>query len=66
MLGLRKEICEGHLGGGVHAVLGIIITKKSLEDCYEKKLGLHVLVFCPPQGGVPSAVKFLTPSELSG
>ena len=33
MLGLRKEICEGHLGGGVHAILGIIITKKSLEDC---------------------------------
>ena len=27
MLGLRKEICEGHLGGGVHAILGIIITK---------------------------------------
>ncbi|CAI9156404.1 unnamed protein product [Rangifer tarandus platyrhynchus] len=21
MLGLRKEICEGHLGGGVHSVL---------------------------------------------
>ena len=28
VLGLRKEICEGHLGGGVHAVLGKIITKQ--------------------------------------
>ena len=26
MLGLRKEICEGYLGGGVHAILGKIIT----------------------------------------
>ena len=25
-----------------------------------------MLVFCPLQGSVPSAVKFLTPSELSG
>ena len=28
MLGLKKEICKGHLGGGVHAVLGKIITKQ--------------------------------------
>ena len=25
-----------------------------------------MLVFCPPHGGVPSAIKFSTPSELSG
>ena len=31
-----------------------------------KKLGFLVLMFCPPQGGVPSAMKFLTPSELPG
>ena len=28
VLGLRKEICDGHLVGGVHVVLGKIITKK--------------------------------------
>ena len=49
MLGLRKEICECHLGGGIHAVLGKIITKQLPGDCYKKKLGLCVLVFCPPQ-----------------
>ena len=32
MLGLGKEICEGHLGGGVHAVLGKIITKQLPGD----------------------------------
>ena len=32
MLGLRKEICEGHLGGGVHTVLGKIITKQLPGD----------------------------------
>ena len=32
MLGLRKEICEGHFGGGVHAVLGKIITKQLPGD----------------------------------
>ena len=66
MLGLRKEICEGHLGGGVHTVLGKIITKQLPGDFGEKKLGFCVLVFCPLQGGVPSSMKFLTPSELSG
>ena len=66
MLELRKEICECHLEGGVHAVFGKIITKQFPGDCLEKRLGVCVLVFCPPQGGVPSAVKFLTPSELSG
>ena len=34
-LGLRKEICEGHLGGGVHAVLGKIITKQLPGDLEE-------------------------------
>ena len=33
VLGLRKEISECHLGGGVHAVLGKIITKQSPGDC---------------------------------
>ena len=33
VLGFRKEIYEGHLGGGVHAVLGKIITKLSPRDC---------------------------------
>ena len=33
MLGLRKEICECHLGGGVHTVLGEIITNQSPGDC---------------------------------
>ena len=33
MLGLRKEICECHLGGSVDAVLGKIITKLSPGDC---------------------------------
>ena len=32
VLGLRKEICEGHLRGGVHAVLGKIITKQLSGD----------------------------------
>ena len=32
MLGLRKEICEGHLGGGVHTILGKIITKQLPGD----------------------------------
>ena len=27
-----KEICEGHLGGSVHAVLGKIITKQLPGD----------------------------------
>ena len=31
-LGLRKEICEGHLGSGVHSVLGKIITKQLPGD----------------------------------
>jgi len=66
MLGLRKEFCEGHLGGGVHAIMGKIITKQLPRGFQEKKLGFCVLVFCPPQGGIPSAMKFLTPSELSG
>ena len=55
-LGLRKEICEDHLGGGVHTVLGKIITKQSPGDFSEKKLGPCVLIFYPPPGGVPSAV----------
>ena len=65
MLWFRKEICECHLEGGVHAVFGKIITKQSPGDCLEKRLGVCVLIFFPPQGGVPSAVKFLTLSELS-
>ena len=32
VLGLRKEICEGHLGGGVQAILGKIITKQLPGD----------------------------------
>ena len=32
MLGLRKEICEGHLGGGVQTILGKITTKQSPGD----------------------------------
>ena len=32
MLGLRKETCEGHLGGGVHTGLGKIITKQLPGD----------------------------------
>ena len=31
-----------------------------------RKLGPREFVFYPPLGGVPSAVKFLTPLELSG
>ena len=33
MLGPRQEICEGHLGGGVHAVLEKIIIKQFPGDC---------------------------------
>ena len=29
---VRKEICEGHLGGGVHAVLGKITIKQLPGD----------------------------------
>ena len=29
MLELRKEICEGHLGGGVHTILGKILPSNS-------------------------------------
>ena len=32
MLGIRKEISECHLGGGVQAVLGKIITKQLPGD----------------------------------
>ena len=32
MLGLRKEICEGHLGDGAHAISGKIITKQLPGD----------------------------------
>ena len=44
VLGLRKEICEGHLGGGVCAVLGKIITKQSPGDLKETwSLCAHIL-----------------------
>ena len=33
VLGLRKEISEVHLGGGVHTVLRKVITKQLPGDC---------------------------------
>ena len=65
MLGFRKEICEGYLGGVSMPSQGKllpVITRGFLGQ----ETGPCMLVFCPPPGGVPSAVKFLTPSELSG
>ena len=41
-------------------------VRRSWEGFWGKKLGLCVLIFCPPLGGAPSAVEFSVPSELSG
>ena len=65
MLGFRKGTCEGHLGGVSTPSQG-----KLLPAIARGLLGLEtgpcMLIFCPPPGGIPSAVKFLTPSGLSG
>ena len=49
MLGLRKEICERHLGGGIHVVLGKIIMKQLPGDFLGEE-SWSLVVFCPPQG----------------
>ena len=46
--------------------MGKIITRQSQEGYWGKKLGLCVHVFCPPPGGVPSAVKVSIPSRQRG
>ena len=68
MLGLRKEICEGHLGGSVHAVLPS--WGKLLPSIARGLLGEETWSLCahnlPSPRRCPFAMKFLTPSELSG
>ena len=66
MLGFRKEICEGYLGGVSMLSQGKLLPVIA-RGFLAQETGPCMLVFCPPPpGGVLSAVKFLTPWELSG
>ena len=62
VLGFKKEVCEGHLGGVSMLSRGKLLPSDR-QGIFKLVL---VLAFCPPTRGVLSAVKFLTPSELLG
>ena len=49
MLGLRKEICESRSGGGVHAISGKIITKRSPGDFRIGNWSLYARILSSPR-----------------
>ena len=64
VLGLRKEICEGHLGGGVHAVLGKIITKQLPGDFLGEETWFLCAHILPSPRSCPICYEILDPLRI--